>query len=119
MGNNSAGQCGRRIIENEIYSGSRTVYKIPIEEKISHVECGQDHSLFLTEDGQVLSCGLGADGQTGVGHFSAVERPTPVIGDIVGEKITHISSKTDCVLATSDKGDLFAWGNSEYSQLTV
>jgi len=30
------------------------------------VVCGQDHTLFLTEDGQVYSCGLGADGQTGM-----------------------------------------------------
>ena len=28
--------------------------------------CGQDHSLFLTEDGAVYGCGWGADGQTGM-----------------------------------------------------
>lgn len=29
------------------------------------VVCGQDHTLILTEDGRVYSCGLGVDGQTG------------------------------------------------------
>lgn len=31
------------------------------------VVCGQDHSLFLTDKGEVYSCGWGADGQTGRG----------------------------------------------------
>lgn len=31
------------------------------------VVCGQDHTLFLTEDGRVYACGLGSDGQTGIG----------------------------------------------------
>ena len=29
------------------------------------IACGFDHTLLLTIDGQVLSCGWGADGQTG------------------------------------------------------
>lgn len=30
------------------------------------VVCGQDHSLFRTELGEVYACGWGADGQTGL-----------------------------------------------------
>ena len=40
-------------------------------------------------------------------------------GDIAGEKIVQISSAADCVLALSDKGQVFGWGNSEYKQLAV
>jgi alpha-tubulin suppressor-like RCC1 family protein len=40
-------------------------------------------------------------------------------GDIKGEKIVQISSKADCVLAVSERGDLFGWGNSEYGQLSM
>ena len=32
---------------------------------IDQVVCGQDHTMFLTESGQVYTCGLSADGQTG------------------------------------------------------
>lgn len=32
---------------------------------VHQVACGQDHSLFLTDRGEVYSCGWGADGQTG------------------------------------------------------
>ena len=32
---------------------------------VCQVVCGQDHSLVLTDKGEVYSCGWGADGQTG------------------------------------------------------
>lgn len=46
LGNNSYGQCGREIVDNEKYMGSEVVYNIPkfTDEKIVNVECGQDHT---------------------------------------------------------------------------
>lgn len=35
------------------------------------VACGQDHSMFLTDKGEVYSCGWGADGQTGSKPFTS------------------------------------------------
>ncbi|KAK3576942.1 hypothetical protein CHS0354_017617 [Potamilus streckersoni] len=120
LGNNAYGQCGRGIVEGEIFSKKSSIYKIPsLPENITKVVCGQDHSFFLTETGEVYSCGLGADGQTGLGHYKATGIPSHVVGDIRGEKIIDIASAADCVLAISEKGDLFGWGNSEYSQLSV
>ncbi|RWS22394.1 Williams-Beuren syndrome chromosomal region 16 protein-like protein, partial [Leptotrombidium deliense] len=117
LGNNAYGQCGRPIIEKEVYRGSRKVHQIlGISEKIAQIICGQDHTLFLTEEGNVYSCGWGADGQTGLGHFNNVGIPTRVKGDIEGEKIVSLSSTGDSVLACNEKGDVFGWGNSEYSQ---
>lgn len=40
-------------------------------------------------------------------------------GDIEDVKITDIASRADCVLAVSDSGDVFGWGNSEYCQLSM
>ncbi|RWS05860.1 Williams-Beuren syndrome chromosomal region 16 protein-like protein [Dinothrombium tinctorium] len=120
LGNNAYGQCGRPIIEKEIFHGSRKVNKIyGIDEKVSEVVCGQDHTLFLTENGSVYSCGWGADGQTGLGHYGNAAIPTKVKGDIEGEKIVSLSSSADSVLACNEKGDVFGWGNSEYNQLHV
>ncbi|XP_072029924.1 LOW QUALITY PROTEIN: RCC1-like G exchanging factor-like protein [Amphiura filiformis] len=120
LGNNSHGQCGRPVIENESYSKNPVVYKIKgIEGNVKQVVCGQDHSLFLTEEGTVYGCGWGADGQTGLGHYDSCSTPTLLAGDIQGEKITSIAAFADCCLAVSEKGDLFGWGNSEYNQLAV
>jgi len=117
LGNNAMGQCGRPIIEKEQYFASKYVHKITdLPTNIKQIECGQDHSLFLTEDGSVYSCGWGADGQTGLGHFNNEHKPTRVKGDIEGVKVIKVSSCADTVLALDDHGNVFGWGNSEYSQ---
>ena len=65
LGNNALGQCGRSIIEGEVYEGSRIIHTIERTDVVK-VVCGYDHTLMLTADGKVFSCGLGTDGQTGV-----------------------------------------------------
>ncbi|XP_056140894.1 RCC1-like G exchanging factor-like protein isoform X1 [Lampris incognitus] len=118
MGNNAYGQCGRKIVEDEVYSGSHIIHKIEgFSSKVTQVACGQDHSLFLTETGQVYACGWGADGQTGLGHHNISSRPVEVGGELSGVEIQQISTYGDCSLAVSRDGKLYGWGNSEYRQL--
>ncbi|XP_076168967.1 RCC1-like G exchanging factor-like protein isoform X1 [Ptiloglossa arizonensis] len=119
LGNNAYGQCGRPIILNESYSKSRVVHHIPnIKGKsIKSVVAGQDHSILLTESGEVYTFGWGADGQTGLAHYQNEYRPSLVKGDLAGQHIIKVACVADCVLALSDKGKVFGWGNSEYGQL--
>ncbi|KAL2095007.1 hypothetical protein ACEWY4_009726 [Coilia grayii] len=118
MGNNAYGQCGRKIVEDELYGGSHTVHNIEgFDSKIIQVACGQDHSLFLSETGMVYACGWGADGQTGLGHYNKSPSPVMVTGDLAGVKVQQVTSYGDCSLAVSADGHLFGWGNSEYLQL--
>jgi RCC1-like G exchanging factor-like protein len=123
LGNNSYGQCGREIIEDEQYMGSEVVNRIDSRifnnEALKGVTCGQDHSMFLTESGKLYSCGWGADGQTGLGHYNNQSQISLIEGDIKGENITKVSSVGDCVLALNDKGEVFGWGNSEYNQILL
>jgi alpha-tubulin suppressor-like RCC1 family protein len=123
MGNNSYGQCARRIIEDETYLGSNVIHRVPHDafpnSRIAGVACGQDHTMFITESGQVYSCGWSADGQTGLGHYDNQDAPALIEGDIKGEKIVKVSSTGDCVLALNDKGEVFGFGNSEYNQILL
>lgn len=119
FGNNEFGQCGYPIIENEIYLGKKQINKVHCINNIIHTVCGDDHTIFLNSNGEIFSCGLGTKGQTGLGHYQNVGIPTLVEGDIKGEKIIHISGASNTVLAVSDKGDLFGWGNSEFGQLKL
>ncbi|XP_054857167.1 RCC1-like G exchanging factor-like protein [Eublepharis macularius] len=118
MGNNFYGQCGRKVIDGEIYSESQLIHRLRgFEDRVVQVACGQDHSLFRTEKGDVYSCGWGADGQTGLGHYDCASTPTKLGGDIAGVPIVQVATYGDCCLAVSADGDVFGWGNSEYLQL--
>lgn len=121
LGNNAYGQCGRPIIENEDYASSRVVHYIKDVKgkKITAVTAGQDHSILLTENGEVYTFGWGADGQTGLAHYQNEYRPGLVKGDLAGQRIVKVSSVCDCVLAVSEKGKVFGWGNTEYGQLPI
>ncbi|XP_037814790.1 RCC1-like G exchanging factor-like protein [Lucilia sericata] len=123
MGNNAYGQCCREIIEDEAYKGSSLIYRLSQkdicgeEDEIIDVVCGQDHTMFLTQKGRVYTCGWGADGQTGQGHYETSGRVSQALGDISKEHIVKLACSSDCVLALNDKGEVFGWGNSEYGQL--
>lgn len=120
LGNNSYGQCGVPAELNAKENSILKVHKVEgIGKNIKEVVCGQDHTMLLSSEGKVYSFGWSADGQTGLGHYDNQFTPSLVKGDIENENIVQLSCAADCVLAVSDKGDVFGWGNSEYSQLNL
>lgn len=109
------------MIEREVYARSRLVgrFRLPVDpQSVRQVVCGADNTLVLVDSGEVYSCGLGADGQTGLGHFGAVAQPTLVRGALAGVRVVQLSCRGDTALAVSSEGELFGWGNAEYGQLT-
>ncbi|KAM6242127.1 LOW QUALITY PROTEIN: RCC1-like G exchanging factor-like protein, partial [Porphyrio hochstetteri] len=113
MGNNSYGQCGQKVVEDEIYSESSLIHQLrEFDSRVVQVVCGQDHSLFRTKKGAVCACGWGADGQTGrsSAQLASVNSSLRACDLVQG-------SYGDCCLAASAEGDVFGWGNSEYLQL--
>uniref|UniRef100_A0A3Q0KVI0 Putative soluble guanylate cyclase gcy n=1 Tax=Schistosoma mansoni TaxID=6183 RepID=A0A3Q0KVI0_SCHMA len=121
LGNNVFGQCGREIVPGEKYDHDMEVItKIVLPPEIKSIKqlvCGQDHTLLLSSDGVVYSCGLGSDGQTGLGHYNVVDRFTAVKGSLMNERVCLLSSRGDTVLALTESNKLFAWGNNEYGQI--
>lgn len=104
LGNNAYGQCARPIVEDEKYGESLMIHRIDgkkIEEnnEVTSTVCGQDHTMFIMQNGNVYSCGWGADGQTGLGHYNTVDTLTQINGDILNERIVKIASTADFVLA--------------------
>ena len=57
----------------------------------------------MSQNGRLFSCGWGADGQTGLGHYDSSDEPTEIEGDIKGEKIVKVVCAADCVLALNGK----------------
>ncbi|XP_071440814.1 RCC1-like G exchanging factor-like protein [Hetaerina americana] len=120
FGSNHYGQCGHPSKETK-EPGSlhipHCIPKAPDGSKFVKVECGQDHSLFLTEKGEVWGCGWGADGQMGQGDTLSSWKLQHLTGDFKGNKIVKLSSTADTILALSEDGEVFGWGNNEYGQL--
>ncbi|CAH8558438.1 unnamed protein product [Dicrocoelium dendriticum] len=121
LGNNALGQCGRQVEEDEIYGPETAVtgrIQLPAEVTgLQQICCGQDHTLLVTTDGVVYSTGLGSDGQTGLGHFEITDQFQPVRNILQGVRVVQVASSGDTVLALSECGRLFAWGNNEYGQI--
>lgn len=108
LGHNAYGQCGRPVVDGEDYGIERNAHRIDglNGNKIVGINCGQDHSLFLTENGRIYSCGWGADGQTGLGTYNSVDEPTLIGGDISTENIVKVAGTVDCVLALSGRSEI-------------
>jgi alpha-tubulin suppressor-like RCC1 family protein len=127
FGHNAYGQCARPIVENEQYFGNRAVIQniskyLKLEDEtdsVVSVKAGLDHTCFLTKNGRVMTCGWSSDGQTGQEVFSVTPIPKTIGGDMKNVKIRKISTKGDFVLALSEEGELFGWGNNEYKQLSM
>lgn len=126
FGSNSYGQCGRPIVQNEDYFGNMAVVQnvtkyvvdqLEPNDCIVSVNAGQDHTCLLTKNGRVLTCGWSADGQLGQEIYTVSPTPKLVNGAIKGVKIRKLATKGDFVLALSEQGELFGWGNNEYGQL--
>ena len=118
FGHNGYGQCGRPVIENEKYSGSKLFHNVEVPEKIARVFAGQDHNILLSENGTLWTFGISTDGQLGRPSSRGFDhKPLPVEGPLKGSIVTDVSCRADTVLVTTKKGELFGWGNNEYGQI--
>lgn len=84
--------------------------------KIISVGCGQRHTVFLTNDGEVLSCGDGEYGRIGTGNTSDAVVPEP-LDSLSSEDIVQIAVGYDHNLALTAKGTVYSWGRNHQGQL--
>ncbi|XP_030753015.1 probable E3 ubiquitin-protein ligase HERC4 isoform X2 [Sitophilus oryzae] len=80
------------------------------------VECalGDNHTLFLTKEGKVYSCGNNDYGQ--LGHDQPRKRPQPVTG-LDAYNIIHVSCGAMHSVALNQWGQVFSWGSDYHGQL--
>lgn len=87
--------------------------------KVASVQCGDRHTLFLLEDGDLLASGVGEYGRLGTGDTTDSLLPTPVNLELLpeGDIVQGISAGLDHSLAVTQQGKVLSWGRNQSGQL--
>jgi len=81
------------------------------------VACGDEFSVFLTNEGGVFTCGAGAYGQLGHG-FSSNEMLPRMVMELMGSTITQVACGNRHTMAlVPSRGRVYAFGLGSSGQL--
>lgn len=87
-------------------------------EKIVSAKCGYNHTICLTEDGEVYSWGYGKDGALGHSNFENSLAPKKIeYFSQNGLKIKKIECGDYFSMALTNDGKIYTWGMNNYGQL--
>ena len=84
--------------------------------RVCAVSAGYDHSLFLTEDGKVYSCGRGMHGRLGHGNTQNRRRPK-LIEALSGVRVCAVSAGHDHSLFLTEDGKAYSCGHGRCLEL--
>ena len=84
--------------------------------KIKSVSCGNSHTIFLTTDGEVLSCGVGEYGRLGTGSSSNSTTPSS-LASLINETIVQVAAGNSHSIALDKNGNMYTWGRNDAGQL--
>lgn len=90
------------------------------EKRIVGIGAGNEHSLFVTEDGKVYTAGYNDNGQCGMGSTQQVRQPT-LIPVLEGEDISQVHVYNGCehTLAVARDGRIFSFGYNYRGQVSL
>ena len=80
------------------------------------MSCGREHTIAVTDEGEVYSWGTGAGGRLGNGKERNRFTPLAIAG-LRGRYVNQVSCGEAHSAAISGNGVLFTWGRGEYGQL--
>ncbi|KAL2098051.1 hypothetical protein ACEWY4_007258 [Coilia grayii] len=109
-GDGTRGQLGSPLSQDGIRFDVPQTVKF-CSDPILDVSCGEQHSLFLTVDGQVISCGDNNKGQLGRGK----SKDPKVIEGLEG--VAAVACGQEHCLALSSSGEVYSWGRGDEGQL--
>ena len=119
-GRNSESQLGRTV-DAANPQGTPSIILTLNSFTISAIACGRDHTLFLTNEGKVYSCGRNADGQLGRTVDLANPQRTPSIistlNSITSFTISAIAGGGYHTVFLTNDGKVYSCGRNSSGQL--
>ncbi|MFM1876970.1 MAG: hypothetical protein RL266_2707 [Bacteroidota bacterium] len=109
-GRNNAGQLGY----GQLYPSENVTVDVLNLTGIAAVSAGDEHTLFLMDDGTVYGCGRNWDGRIGFGNYTGTNVPLQIPGltDIIAVSAGHFHS-----LFLKSDGTVWATGDNYYGAL--
>mmetsp|Transcript_19224 Transcript_19224/g.59166 ORF Transcript_19224/g.59166 Transcript_19224/m.59166 type:complete len:402 (-) Transcript_19224:32-1237(-) len=83
---------------------------------IASVSAGEAHTVFLTDDGEVWTCGAGEHGRNGNGGSSDVLAPEPVLA-LDDTEVVEARAGSAFTVARDAAGLVHVWGRNDQGQL--
>ncbi|OWF39726.1 E3 ubiquitin-protein ligase HERC4 [Mizuhopecten yessoensis] len=81
---------------------------------MTKISCGEMHSLFVTSDGDILSCGNNDYGQ--LGRENSRSKPEKIV-QLSKMIVTQVAAGSHHSLALTAAGEVFSWGDNSLGQL--
>ncbi len=125
-GSNSFGQLGIKAQEVGMNPKGAVfeptpVDALPIGLKIKSFAAGGQHSVVLTENGEVWAFGWNQYGQLGNAKaktgMNAFEKSAVKVDGLDGIHIVKVAASYYHTMAMDDEGNVYAWGSNQYGQL--
>jgi len=112
FGMNDVGQLGDGTQQNSFLP----VYLKNFNQIVSKVACGANHSMILTKEGKLYSCGWGQNGILGQGHLLNLFEPT-LIQDLQNKVIVDVACGASHTLCLSEDGVVYSFGDGSFATL--
>ncbi|KYN38601.1 RCC1 and BTB domain-containing protein 1 [Trachymyrmex septentrionalis] len=95
--------------------------------RIMNIACGSNHSVAITEDGEVYMCGDNHYNQLGDienRYFNSPNneylfRPQLVNDNLDRKKIVHVSCGGTFTIAITKSREVYSWGNNSFGQIGI
>lgn len=84
---------------------------------ITHIACGQSHTVALTDKGVLISWGLSKFGQGGHNDRQMIKTPRKIRMDENGIRFIDVSCGDKHTVALTDKGHVYTFGCAQQGQL--
>ena len=86
------------------------------DKRVVQIACGEEHSLVLTDKGDVYSWGRGYEGQLGISNHTKIAQTPQYVKHFFGNPVSFVECGAYYSLAIADH-KIYGWGEARLGQL--